>query len=258
LQDRRIFGFIGFLIVTLAAAQAQELTLEEILKRNEDAIGGAVAIDGIQTLKLTAHSVMAGSKKGFSMVVMTKRPNLVRMEMTVQGNEVIMGYDGVTAWRVTGSGEPEKLDQASASRLKDTSMNTSIGALTSLRAAGHQLELLGKEDAAGGPAYKVKVTMKDGMTAVYYLDAKTFLPVRTIATVSTAGKDMEVESYPTDYRRVGGIMFAHSIDQRVGGSSIGKLTYEKIEVNEPMEDKIFQMPGGSDDIAFTKNLDHKA
>ncbi len=241
--DRRVCCLVCFFVVTLAAAQAQELTLDEILKKNEDAIGGAEAIAGIQTLKLTAHSVMAGSEKGFSMVVMTKRPNLVRMEMTVQGNNVVMGYDGAAAWRVTGPGKAEKLDEAAASRLKDTSMNTSIGALTSLRAAGHSLELLGKEDAAGEPAYKIRVTMKDGMTAVYYLDAKTFLPVRTIATVSTAGKDMEVESYPTDYRRVGGIMFAHSIDQRVGGSSIGKLTYEKIEVNEPMDEKIFQMPG---------------
>jgi hypothetical protein len=224
---------------------AQGLTLEGILKKNEDAIGGADAIAKIQTLKLTAHSVMAGGGRGFSMVVMTKRPDLVRTEMTIQGNTVIMGYDGTAAWRVAGSGEPEKLTEEDAARLQDTSMDTSIGALAGLRSAGQKLELLGEEVAAGGPAYKVKATRKDGTSAVYFLDVATFLPVRTVSTLPSAGKETEVESFLTDYERVAGIMFARTIEQRAGGVPIGRLIYDKIEVNEPMDDKMFQMPAAA-------------
>ena len=41
--------------LAIASGASQDLTLDQILKANEDALGGAEAIAGVQTLKMTAR-----------------------------------------------------------------------------------------------------------------------------------------------------------------------------------------------------------
>ena len=242
---RRVSILAAFLSLTLTGMAGQDLPLDEILRKNEDALGGAEAIAKVQTLRLATRLVVNATGMQTSMIVQTKRPNLVRTEMVIRGNPLITAYDGRTAWMINplrGSPEPQTLDASMTAGIASSSMETSIGALAGFRAAGHVVELLGKEEVAGSSAYKVMVTYKSGLTATYFIDAKTFLPVKTIADTSAMGTKMEVEAFPTDYREEGGILFAHSIDQRVGGSSIGHMIYEKIEINVPMDDSIFRIP----------------
>jgi len=242
---RRIYGPLVLVALAIAAAAAQDLTLDEILKKNEDALGGAEAIAKVQTLKLITRIVMDGGKREASMIIRTKRPNLVRTDMMLQDKNIITAYDGTIAWMInpaTGSSDPQKLDEQTAATISSSNMDTSIGSLAGFRAAGDTVESLGKADFAGSPVYRIMVTYKTGMVATYFLDATTFLPVKTIASFPRVAEDTEVEGYPADYERIAGILFAHTIDQRVGGSSIGKMIYEKIEVNEPMDDSLFKLP----------------
>ena len=102
--------------------------------------------------------------------------------------------------------------------------------------------LLGKEDVGGVPAYKLRVTLKNGAIALYFLNPETFLPIKTVSKVSETGLNLDIDGYPTDYRKIDGIMFAHSIEQKTGSRSLGLMIYDKIEVNPPLDDNIFKMP----------------
>ena len=229
-----------------AGGVPQELTLDQILRANEDALGGAEAIAHVQTLKMTARVTGASGGAGSVLITWAKRPNFVRSESEIQGKRVIEGFDGTTAWTLdspAGSPATRILDAQTALSLADVNIDTAIGSLASLRAAGADVELLGKEDFAGSPVYRIEITRKTGLAAVYLIDAATYLPVKTVMRGFWRGLETEVEAFPDDYRRAGNILFAHSIEQRVGGQAIGRVTYEKIEIDTPMDDGIFKMPG---------------
>jgi hypothetical protein len=241
---RRISGVILFAGLAIAAA-AQDLTLDQILKKNEDALGGAEAISKVQTLKMSAKMVMGGGKMEVLMTISTKRPHSVRVESVVQGKTIVAAYDGTTAWTVNplaGSSEPQKMDEKLAASLATSDIDDSLGSLARLKAAGHTVELLGKEDVEGSQTYRIKITRKNGMIASYFLDAGTFLPIKSISKVSQMGQDIEVEAYPGNYKKVGGILFPHSVDQKIGGRTFGQMIIEKIGIDEPMDDSIFKMP----------------
>ncbi len=242
---RRVLTFFAFVCLAFAAAPAQDLTLDEVLKKNEDAIGGAEAIAKIQTLKMTLKMVVGGGQMEFPMTIRAKRPNLVRSDSEIQGKSIVSAYDGTTAWMVnplTGSSEPQKMDEKMAANLASSDLDSTVGSLAALKAAGHTVEMLGKEDLEGSPAYKIKVTRKGGLITTYLLDAGTFLPIKVITKVSQMGQEMEVEGYPSSYKKVGGVMFAFAMDGKVGGRSMIQMNFDKIEINEPMDDSIFKMP----------------
>jgi hypothetical protein len=242
---RRIFGAVLFAGLIIIAAAAQDLTLDQILKKSEDALGGSDSISKVQTLKMAAKMVMGGGQMEMLMTVSTKRPHFVRVESVVQGKTIVAAYDGTTAWTINplaGSSDPQKMDEKTAATLATSDIDEALGSLARLKAAGHTVELMGKEDAEGSPAYKIKITRKNGMTATHFLDAETFLPIKSINKVSQMGQEMEVEAYPGNYKKIGGILFPHSIEQKIGGRTFGQMIVEKIEINEPMDDTIFKMP----------------
>jgi hypothetical protein len=74
------------------------------------------------------------------------------------------------------------------------------------------------------------------------LDTRTYLTVRNSATVIRQGQQVQVESYPGDYKEEGGVLVAHSIDQRLNGQPAMKISMEKFEINVPLEDSLFRFP----------------
>jgi outer membrane lipoprotein-sorting protein len=242
---RSILSLILVVGLLIPAVRAQELTLDQIIKKNEDALGGAEAINKIQTIKLTAKMIMGGGQMEIPMVIWGKRPHFVRSESSIQGKSIVTAYDGTTAWMlnpISGPPEPQKLDDKTAANLTSSDTVAFIGSLAGFKAAGSTVELLGKEDVEGSAAYKIKVTRNAGMVNTFFLDASTFLPIKTLAKISRMGQDIEIESYPSDYKKIDGVLFAHSTDAKAGGRSIMQMRFEKIEINVPVDDGIFKMP----------------
>jgi hypothetical protein len=127
--------------------------------------------------------------------------------------------------------------------------NPAKTSLSTLGVAGHHVppatapeapvELLGKEDVAGSPALKIKVTLKNGMVMTYFLDAATFLPIKSSASARME-QAIQGETRFSNYRKAGGIMFAHTIDAETGAGSM-HMEFEKFEINVPMDDSLFKM-----------------
>lgn len=244
--------FTRRMLVLLAAAllagtaAAQDLSLDQILDKNLAAIGGSDALKAIQTITISAKMVMGGGAMEAPMFMQMKRPNKIRTEITIQGRKIITGYDGTDGWMINpmqGNNEPQKMPERQLkSAAQEAEIETALGALKTIRDAGHTVELVGKEDVEGSPAYRIKVTRKSGDVHTYFLDAEKFLPTKEISKVPTAGQEMEIESFPGNYKKVGGIVIAHAVEQKAGGRSIVQVTIDKIEVNLPMDDTIFQMP----------------
>jgi len=232
-----------FALLSCTVLAAQDLTLDQILQKYYEAMGGADKRKSIQTITMTAKMVMGNGAVEAPATMKLKRPNMMRSELTVQGKMFVRASDGTTAWQINpfmGSPEPAKLPDNEA---KDTLDNSDIdGSLYDYKAKGHTVELAGKEDVDSTSAYKLKVTKKSGRVEYQWINASTFLGIKTSTTVSQMGQDVEVESFPSNYKKVEGVMIPYALDQRVGGRSMMQMTMEKIEVNQPIDDAVFQMP----------------
>ena len=243
--SRCIAGVFAFAFLISNTIVAQNLSLDQIIKKNEDAIGGADAISKVQTLRTTFRMVMSDGQTEVVTTESSKRPNYVRSETAMMGSNIVFAFDGTTAWMINplaGGSDPQKMEEAAIAKFANSNMESSIGALVGIKAAGNTMELLGSEDVNGSPAYKLRVTPKGGVSSIYFIDAGTFLPVKIIAKVSVMGQWMEGETYPGSYKKVDGILFAYSREAYVNGQT-RRMDYDRIEINVPMDNSIFKMPG---------------
>ena len=229
-------------LTALFCVSASAQTVDELIKKNADAKGGLQKVRAIKSIKANAKVTQGGGVE-IPIVLQQKRPNMVRMDMSFQGKTMVQSYDGETGWQINpfqGNPDPEKM---AGDELKDVQEQADMdGPLVDYKEKGHKVELVGKEDVEGSPAYNLKLTLKNGDVRNIYLDAGTYLELKVSAKRKTSGGEIEVEQYLGNYKPVDGVLFAFSIDTKVKGQTVSQITLEKIELGVPIEDSLFKMP----------------
>ncbi len=152
----------GLALAALVAVPASAQTLDEVLAKNFKAKGGLDKIKALQTIRMTG-TMMVGPGIEAPFVLEQKRPNMLRMEVVVQGMTIVQAYDGKVGWQLnpmSGRKDPEPLPEDAMRQTEEQS--DFDGPLLDYKAKGHTVELLGKEKVEGSDAYKLKVTLKNG------------------------------------------------------------------------------------------------
>jgi outer membrane lipoprotein-sorting protein len=233
---------IAFLAAAGLAAGGFAQTADELVEKNIRARGGLEKIRAVQSVRMTGTMEIAG--EGVPTVLELKRPGRLRWEFTLEGQTVVQACDETTGWTVMpfeGKTEPEKMPDAEfASFRRQADID---GPLVDFRAKGYRIELLGKDATGGREAWKLKVVASDGEERIVFLDAETFLQVKTLSPKKVDGNDIEIESVVGDYRPVAGVQFPHSFESTAKGMPQKQvMKFERIEVNAPMDDSRFAMP----------------
>ncbi len=241
---KTILGLLAALCLA-GGALAEEASLDEVLAGYYEATGGLDTIKGVKSIRMSGTMAMGqGMESAFTRVV--KRPDKRRLEFVFQGMTGIQGFDGEKAWQIMpfmGSPDPQLMTEEEARLVKEDA--DIDGALVDYQAKGHQLELLGREDIEGTPAYKIKVTLATGDVRYYYLDAEYYLPIRVDGKMTMQGNEVEFEQVFGDYKEVGGLMLAHSMEQRPKGAPAGSgqmITISQVELDVEAPDEQFAMP----------------
>ncbi len=234
------------MLMGVGGVTAQDATLDEVLQCHYEIIGGVDAWKNLETMKAEGIMVIGGGMEApFTMY--SKRPRMQRIEFTVQGMTGIQAFDGETGWMLMpfmGQTEPEQMpeDQVRAMR-EDSDMD---GPLVGYEEEGNELELLGTEDVEGTPAHELKVTLPSGEERLYFLETEYCLPIKIEGSRERGDQTIEFETILGDYKEVDGLVMAHSIESRVKGMPQGgqTITITDVEVNVPIADSLFVMPGG--------------
>ena len=233
----------GLALAALVAVPASAQTLDEVLAKNYKALGGLDKIKAVQTIRMTG-TMTVGPGMEAPFILEQKRPNLVRMEFTIQGMTGVQAYDGKVGWQLMpfqGRKDPEPLPEDAMRQMEEQS--DFDGPLMDYKAKGNTVELVGKDKVEGSDVYKIKVTLKNGDLLYIYLDADQYLEVRTESKNTVRGTDVEGESTIGDYKEVGGLMFPHAMEQgQKDNPQKMKMTINKIELNVPIDDARFKMP----------------
>jgi len=231
-----VITLVFVLVSGINVAKAQ--SLEDVLNKHFKAVGQDKLV-AAQTFFLKAKISQMGME--LPMEMRMERPNKFRVETDMQGQKMIQAYDGEKGWMIAPwiSTEPQEL---AGEQLKQAMGQADFeGELYNYEAKGHTVDFVGKVNADGIEAYKIKLTTEDGSIKSYFIDAKTNLILKVKAKVSANGQEVEVEQKMSDYKDFGGIFMATKMESitPMGNMSI---MIEEFKVNQKFEDAIFERP----------------
>ena len=229
------------------AGQGLAETLDEVLAKNLEVRGGEDAILAVGSSRMTGTMRMGDSAAGALEMPFTiefKRPNKVRIEFTMQGMTAVQAFDGEVGWAIMpflGKTEPEEMAEDQLKEMKEQA--DFDGVLVNFEEKGHTVELLGTEEVDGTPAYKLKVTKANGDVVNLYLDQEYFIEFKADTKREVQGNEIEVSTVFGDYKEVGGLLFAHSMEMSFAGTPDGQvITIDTIELDIELDDDRFSMP----------------
>jgi len=221
--------------------EESDVTVEELLARHVQALGGEEALARIESVRKTG-TFTGPDFADVPIVTAIRTPDgYLRKVEAGPGETSILGFDGETAWELAptvGVEEPTPLPEREVVAFRrDTDL---AGPLVDPEEKGHQVELLGKTKNG----YKLEVTFDGGDERHYLLHPETFLISRYLETRILRGQlTTEAEGRYLDYREVGGVKWAFFESLAMPAVDFRQsITWEEIEVGVELEDALFAMP----------------
>lgn len=236
---------IALAAVALAFQVPSAQSVDEILANYFENMGGLEKLKEQKSRKMETNMSMGGME--FAAVITEKEPNKQRVDVDIQGMQLVQAYDGETAWTInpfaTGT-EPQKMpDHEAEEMIKQKFQDPFID----YEAKGHTVELEGQEEIEGAQCYKLKLTKENGDIEYHYFDAEYFVPVMARTTQSAGPMaGMAAETYLSDYQEVDGLMFPFYLETKVNGQTAQTITITSVELNPEVEDDFFLFPGSKE------------
>lgn len=237
-----LFGILMLTFLSISTIQAQDVSLDDILKNYFENIGGEDAWKKITSMKITGSTTAQGMT--MPIIIKAMSPNYMIMELDFQGKKYIEAFDGKQAWSLNpfmGATEPQKGDEEKSKEMNKQKFQEE---LIDYKEKGHKVELVGKEEIDGTETYKIKMTKKDGDVVFYFFDTENFVPIMQRSLMDSGpAKGQSAETYMSDYQEVDGLMAAFTTEQKIGGNTVFSMTAEKIEFNvEDVKAETFAFP----------------
>jgi outer membrane lipoprotein-sorting protein len=219
-------------------------SVDEVIAKYIDAIGGRKALDSVKSMRMTGKMVMGGGMEA-PLTIEFRRPEKMRMEFTFQGMTGTQAYDGESGWFImpfTGKTDPEKMPPDMVKEIKRQA--DFEGPLVDYKKKGNKVEMEGTDELEGTPVYKLKVTRADGDVEHYLIDKDNYIILGTKGARTFQGTPVDFEVTFGDYKEVNGLMLPHSFSQKSSASMDHENTMviDKIETNVDIPDSRFVMP----------------
>lgn len=225
-----------FLFTGCAWPQAARLTtVEQVLDRYKQALGGKQAIANVQSMTVQGEAEST-STSGKATFVYYAKPFKTLFKLTrADGTQVTAGFDGKVSWTITPKGA--EID-------KDTALDA-IRRDADLQYALHQpdyfkkLELAGISDFEGHRCYWLHGTTNWGKENNQFYDVETGLLAGYRFESDDSSKTITFAIFE-DYRNFGGPLIATRNTTRAGNKS-QTFTYKSVSY-ELLADSIFELP----------------
>ncbi len=230
---------IALFCATVSAAQSAD----EIVNKSITARGGLEKIKAVNSVRLKGRITLGPELEG-NLLAEMERPGKMREQVTVGDKSIIRTTDGATGWSLNQFAGQDSAVQLSAEEMAMMAQKADFDRpLVDYQSKGNKIELLGQEPVEGKPAYKLKVTLKDGQVRYDYIDAGSFQEVKWEGQIIVGGKQVDAKSIFSDYRAVDGVMYPFRIDSETEGNPNRQtIQFDKVELNPHMEGSEFGKP----------------
>ena len=237
-----------FFISLARASEPAAVSLEEIIARNTEAMGGRAAIEAMRSVEVTLH--VSNPKFEVDGVYRAARPGKMRIDIMADGKRVFTeAFDVEKAWQWQDGKEPKEPGPVPTAALRHgVELPGNLFGLHELRDRGHRIELSGREEIDGVSYHVLRVTLSDGYETKLYVDPQTWRITRR-RDVRALHPDVDpatttIETRKSDWRKIDGVWFAFAgedVDLKTG-KLLEKTTLKEIKVNPPIEATFFHKP----------------
>ena len=244
----RVLRLASAAVVILWAHSAAAQTADEIIEKSIAAMGGRAAMEKVKSRQATGGlllSTPAGDIQG-TVEILNAAPNkartLIKADLSAFGAGALVvdqRFDGTSGY-VLDSLQGNR--DITGPQLDTMKANSFPHPFLNYKASGTSVQLSGKEKVLGTEAFVLVFQPTSGAPIKQYVDATTFMPVRTVikATVPQVG-EIEQNADPSDYRDLDGVKVPYKV--RIESSVQGiTMTFSKIEHNVTVDEKLFVKP----------------
>jgi hypothetical protein len=242
-----ILGSVGLMLYLYQhqCVSRTPLTVDEIVERNTNAMGGRVAIEAIQGLEVSLHI----KDPGFEVdgIYHAARPGRMRIDIFADGMRVFMErFDGKKGWQWNGQQEIEENATATAALRHGIELPGNLFGLHEMQKRGNRIQLAGREKIDSVDYYILHVMFADGYETSLFVDPRTWLITRR-RDARALHPDIDptpttIESRKSDWRKVGGVSFAFAsrdLDVKTG-KVLESVQIKEIKINPPINPSIFE------------------
>ena len=236
-------------VAALACARlASAQTADDIIEKSLTAQGGRAAIGKI-TSRSTKGTIVVTSPAGDlpgTIEVLNQAPNKVRtllnLDLTAAGAGSLtmdQRFDGTNAYAMDSMrGDSE----VTGGRLENLRNGAFPSAFIGYKERGTKIVLAGKEKVADKDAYVLSVTPASGPASRVWIDAESYLPVKTSTTVDTpeTGPLEQITEF-SDFRDVDGVKVPFKLTATSAVQSY-TVTVKSIEHNVTIDPALFVKP----------------
>lgn len=237
---------VSLLLVLGLAGAALAQTPDEIVEKHLAAMGGRELLS-----KLTSRRAMGtvtlttpAGNIGGPIEIDAKAPNksraIMELDLSALGvpDKMVIEqkFDGASAWALNSlQGNAE----ITGDQLEHMKNNAFPSALLTYKQAGATIEVLPRVQINGKDALVVRLTPKNGPATQVFLDAETYLIVRSVSTLTSPQTGtLEQTSDVSDYRTVDGTKIPFLVVNSNAMQSV-TIKLEKVEHNVALDDAIF-------------------
>jgi hypothetical protein len=168
-------------------------------------------------------------------------------QVTFQGQAAVQAWDGERGWKLRPFLGRREIEPFTDEERRVAAQQADLdGPLLDAAAKGDRVELEGTDPVEGRPAYKLKVTSRDGSVRRVWVDAETWLDVKVDGSRRMDGKPHAVWTFLRDYRPEGGLMMPHLLETVVDGVRRSeRIVVETVTLNPPVDEARFARPDGA-------------
>lgn len=218
--------FLSLLIVcffsAIAVNQALAQDADSIVRKYLKVIGGHKKLMKIKTLQMTGVYSEGDFKANTQ--ILWKRPNLRLVIVGDWETAYLEGYNAIQSWEYSQTQKKLKLTAAGNAAGNAARRGAEFDkSLIDWKNKGYKLALIGRERLLGQDVFHLQVTLTDGWTKDYFINAKTYLiaALRKGMPLHAQGEDIISLSTYDDYRRVAGVLYPHAfIEKKVATGEI--------------------------------------
>jgi outer membrane lipoprotein-sorting protein len=232
-----------------SAAFAADLTAAQIADKNAAARGGLAAWKAVESISMSGEMDAGGKSNTMLPYAMSlKRPHKSRLEIRFQDQTAVQTYDGKQGWKYRPYLGRAVAEPLTAAELKSAAEADELdGALMDAARKGTKVELQGVEKVEGKDAYKLKLTKAGTASRNLWVDAASFLEVKIDGEPRRLdGKLHKVSVFYRDYKTVGGLNIAHTLETVVDGvKPTRKIVTKSVTLNPKLDDALFGKPAAA-------------
>jgi len=232
--------FLGIFLVGVTATPGISQTTEEIIQKMIEAAGGRKALESVDDSTVTGTIELTQSGYSGAITMYKKEPSKIRIDVEMMGMLITQAYDGNLAWWINPqTGATEEMPATEAASMKREALP--IDATFNPGKYGISFEYKGKEMLEGKDHYVIEQTYADGFKMDLYVDCATYLITKSKGTISSAMGEADFEQVATDYKKVNGLMVAHTITSYLNGAEARIIVITDVQYNTGLEDSLFKM-----------------